>query len=167
MVAARATSQPVLSLADLSAQMRDRCSRLDVLDAADPLSNVRAVFSWTCVGPSGPAARMFRLLGIHPGPDIAAAAAASLCGVPVAESRLLPASRHHGNYLCLTGRWDEFATANRSALAAARRLGDQQMQARAHRRLGHALAQMGSGHSGHTHLHQALRLFEAVGDDVG
>ena len=30
---------------------------------------------------------MFRLLGLHPGPDISAAAAASLAGVPVAAAR--------------------------------------------------------------------------------
>jgi tetratricopeptide (TPR) repeat protein len=34
------------------------------------------------------AARMFRLLGLHPGPDISAAAAASLAGVPVAAARV-------------------------------------------------------------------------------
>ena len=34
------------------------------------------------------AARMFRLLGLHPGPDISAAAAASLAGVPVAQARV-------------------------------------------------------------------------------
>jgi tetratricopeptide (TPR) repeat protein len=31
---------------------------------------------------------MFRLLGLHPGPDISAAAAASLAGVPVAQARV-------------------------------------------------------------------------------
>src|SRR5262249_42336887 len=35
----------------------------------------------------GPAARMFRLLGIHPGPNITAAAAASLAALPLAGAR--------------------------------------------------------------------------------
>src|SRR5205814_3579695 len=34
-------------------------------------------------------ALMFRLLGLHPGPDITATAAASLAGVPPAEARRL------------------------------------------------------------------------------
>jgi len=34
---------------------------------------------------SDPAARVFRLLGIHPGPNISLAAAASLAGIPPAR----------------------------------------------------------------------------------
>src|SRR5262249_14950085 len=34
-----------------------------------------------------PAARMFRLLGVHPGPDISAAAAASLTGSSLSQAR--------------------------------------------------------------------------------
>src|SRR5262249_7142610 len=35
------------------------------------------------------AARLFRLLSVHPGPDITAAAAASLAGIPAADTRPL------------------------------------------------------------------------------
>jgi hypothetical protein len=36
-----------------------------------------------------PAAALFRLLGIHPGPDISAPAAASLAGLEIAQARKL------------------------------------------------------------------------------
>ena len=50
-------------------------------------ASVRAVFSWSYESLTGPAARMFRLLGAHPGPDITAPAAASLAAVPLAQAR--------------------------------------------------------------------------------
>ena len=54
--------------------------RLDALETGDPAASVRAVFSWSYRQLSGAAARMFRLLGLHPGPDITVPAAASLAG---------------------------------------------------------------------------------------
>lgn len=86
-VAVRAASSPGLALSSLAGQLRDMRGRLDVLDAEDPASSVRAVFSWSYQNLSGPAARMFRLLGVHPGPDISAPAAASLAGTPSARAR--------------------------------------------------------------------------------
>jgi tetratricopeptide (TPR) repeat protein len=41
----------------------------------------------SCRQLSDPAARMFRLLGLHPGPDISAPAAASLAGITVPQAR--------------------------------------------------------------------------------
>ncbi len=58
----------------------DAAGRLDALDAGDPAASVRAVFSWSYRQLSAAAARMFRLLGLHPGPDISVPAAASLAG---------------------------------------------------------------------------------------
>jgi DNA-binding SARP family transcriptional activator/tetratricopeptide (TPR) repeat protein len=54
---------------------------LDGLTGDDQLASVRAVLSWSCDAMTEQAARMFRLLSVHPGPDISAAAAASLAGV--------------------------------------------------------------------------------------
>jgi tetratricopeptide (TPR) repeat protein len=48
---------------------------------------VRAVFSWSVRQLSGEVARMFRLLGLHPGPDITAAATASLASQDEPEVR--------------------------------------------------------------------------------
>ena len=45
-------------------------------------ANVRAVMSWSYQQLDAAAARLFRLLGLHAGPDISAAAAASLAGLP-------------------------------------------------------------------------------------
>jgi tetratricopeptide (TPR) repeat protein/transcriptional regulator with XRE-family HTH domain len=87
-VAARAASQPGRSVADLAGQLRDTQNRLDLLDAGDPVTDVRAVFSWSYQHLTAPAARMFRLLGgAHPGPDISVPAAASLAGVPLQQAR--------------------------------------------------------------------------------
>jgi tetratricopeptide (TPR) repeat protein/transcriptional regulator with XRE-family HTH domain len=85
--AARAAARPSLPLATLAAELRDAASRLDALDAGDPAASVRAVFSWSVRQLSLAAARMFRLLGLHPGPDISALGAASLAGVPLAQAR--------------------------------------------------------------------------------
>jgi DNA-binding SARP family transcriptional activator len=88
--AARAAARPGFSLADLANELADSAGRLDALDAGDPGSSVRAVFTWSTRQLSGQAARMFRLLGLHPGPDITAPAAASLAAITEADAcRLL------------------------------------------------------------------------------
>jgi len=55
----------------------------------DATADARAVLSWSYHLLAEPAARLFRLLGLHPGPDISVAAAASLAGVPAPEARRL------------------------------------------------------------------------------
>jgi DNA-binding SARP family transcriptional activator/tetratricopeptide (TPR) repeat protein len=87
--AARAASAPGLPLAALAADLRDAGGRLDALDAGHAAANVRAVFSSSYRQLDAPAARMFRLLGLHPGPDAGAAAAASMAAVPLREARRL------------------------------------------------------------------------------
>jgi DNA-binding SARP family transcriptional activator/tetratricopeptide (TPR) repeat protein len=88
-VAARAAARPPLSLAELARELADVRGRLDALDAGDPAASVRAVFSWSCQQLSGSAARMFRLLGLHAGPDISVPAAASLAGLAPCRARTL------------------------------------------------------------------------------
>jgi DNA-binding SARP family transcriptional activator len=88
--AARAAAHPGFSLAALAAELRDARGRLDALSTGEDTADVRAVFSWSYQDLPVPAARMFRLLGLHPGPDITAQAAASLADLTVPEaSRLL------------------------------------------------------------------------------
>jgi DNA-binding SARP family transcriptional activator/tetratricopeptide (TPR) repeat protein len=107
--AARAAARPGLPLAALAAQLRDAHHRLDALDAGDPAASVRAVFSWSCRQLSPAAVRLFRLLGLHPGPDITAPAAASLAGCDraAAHGLLAELTRAHlltepvpGRYAC-------------------------------------------------------------------
>ncbi len=85
--AARAADRPGFSLASLAAELRGSHGRLNALDTGDPAVSVRKVFSWSYRGLSHPAQRMFRLLGLHPGPDISEAASASLVGVALDEAR--------------------------------------------------------------------------------
>jgi DNA-binding SARP family transcriptional activator/Tfp pilus assembly protein PilF/DNA-binding XRE family transcriptional regulator len=88
-VAARAATQPELPLAGLAADLRHPHDRLDTLSTGDPGTDVRSVFSWSYRQLSGPAGRLFRLLGVHPGPDLSVSAAASLAGIPPALVRPL------------------------------------------------------------------------------
>ena len=86
-VAARAAARPGFRLAALSAELAGGDARLDALETADTTSSVREVFSWSYRQLSQPATRMFRLLGLHPGPDITVAAAASLGGTGRTQAR--------------------------------------------------------------------------------
>jgi DNA-binding SARP family transcriptional activator/tetratricopeptide (TPR) repeat protein len=82
----RAAGRPKRPLTELAAELHDARGRLDALEAGDAVTNVRAVLSWSYDQLSEPAARMFRLLGVHPGPDISLSAAASLAGLPRADA---------------------------------------------------------------------------------
>ena len=88
-VAARAVSAPAEPLASLAAELRDAGSGLDALEPDDAASDLRRVFSWSYQALTRPTARLFRLLGGIPGPDIAEPALASLAGLPVARVRPL------------------------------------------------------------------------------
>ena len=284
--AVRAASSPSLALTSLTEQLRDMRGRLDALDADDPGSSIRAVFSWSYQNLSGPAARMFRLLGTHPGPDISLPAAASLAGVPCTQARRILAEltgthlltqdargryafhdllrayamaeaqgREHqaeqleamhrmfdhylhtawaasillcpgrdptfvlagtrsgtqpesitdggraltwfeaehqvllavitqaaaagfdahawqlpwalADYFSRRGHWQDQITTQRTALAAARHLGDRAAQARAHHGLGCAQSVSSAGRAGHAHLAKALRLYRELEDQLG
>jgi DNA-binding SARP family transcriptional activator/tetratricopeptide (TPR) repeat protein len=86
-----ATSQPDRSLADVAAELADRQERLELLDAGgDPYAAVHAVFSWSIQHLPEQAARTFRRLGLHPGPDLDQYVAAALTGLePGAARRML------------------------------------------------------------------------------
>ncbi|MET8140807.1 tetratricopeptide repeat protein [Sphaerisporangium sp. NPDC005288] len=74
-------------LPELVAELRTASNRLDLLEVAgDPLSSVRAVFSWSYRTLPEPVASMFRRLGAHPGPDIEPGAAAVLTGCSTGEA---------------------------------------------------------------------------------
>jgi DNA-binding SARP family transcriptional activator/tetratricopeptide (TPR) repeat protein len=84
-VASRAAVNPGVQLAALAAELRATERRLDGLNADDV--NVRGAFSWSYGHLGSEAARTFRLLAVHPGPDLTAAAAASLTGAPPERAR--------------------------------------------------------------------------------
>jgi DNA-binding SARP family transcriptional activator/tetratricopeptide (TPR) repeat protein len=80
-VAARAESLPAFPLAAIASELRDARRRLDALDGGEASIDARAAFSWSYEQLPAATATMFRLLGLHPGPDITEAAAASLAGI--------------------------------------------------------------------------------------
>ena len=84
---ARATSRPGALLSDLAAELADARDRLDALRTGDASTDLRAVFSWSVDKLSAPAARAFRLLSLHPGPDISVPAAASLIAATLSQTR--------------------------------------------------------------------------------
>jgi DNA-binding SARP family transcriptional activator/tetratricopeptide (TPR) repeat protein len=284
-VAARAATHPEFPLAALAGQLREARDGLDGFDGGDTATDVRAVFSWSYRRLGAAAARLFRLLGLHPGPDAGVGAAASLAGVPVTRARaplaelarahlvtehtpgryafhdllrayaaelahgadsdadrrsaihrLLDHYLHtaraadlllypHGEPIALAsprdgvaaerltgpdqamawftaerpallaaieeaaraglllhacqlawtldvflqrrGHWHDRAATQRAALDAARRLGDRGAQARSHRNLGFADADLGRHDAAERHLNRALELSEAAGDLAG
>ncbi len=85
--AARAASRPAFPLSTLLAELRRSAGGLDAFDGRDPQASIRAVFSWSYQQLSGGTARLFRLLGLHPGPDISVPAAASLAGLDRSGAR--------------------------------------------------------------------------------
>jgi hypothetical protein len=282
-VAARAAVHAAHPLSTLARELREAREGLDPLAGDDTSTDVRTVFWCSYRTFDAPAARLFRLLGLHPGPEITADAAASLAGVPVpqARSRLADLAKAHlvseptvGRYalhdllrayavelahthdtgaerqaashrmfdhylhtahaaalyphgdkptpaparpgvspetltahdeasawfttehsvlmavltdavnagfhrhacqlagalftfLHQHGRWHDRITTQHIALDAARRLGDPAEQARAHRRLGLASADLGQYDDARRHLDRALHLCTELGDLVG
>ena len=97
--AARAAASPGFPLAHLAAEMREVGQVLDPFESDDAATDVRAVFSWSHRALSTDAARLFRMLGLHPGPDIAVGAAASLAGIAPDRARALLAELTRGHLL--------------------------------------------------------------------
>jgi tetratricopeptide (TPR) repeat protein len=88
-VAARAAVRLHVRLHLLADELRNTQQRWETLTGDDPTTDVRTVFSWSYQALTPDAARLFRLLGLHPGPDIAAPAVASLAGLPATVVRPL------------------------------------------------------------------------------
>ncbi|HEX6686783.1 MAG TPA: BTAD domain-containing putative transcriptional regulator [Candidatus Limnocylindrales bacterium] len=87
-VAARAATRPGFPLSAFAGELVSG-PPLDALSISDPATDVRAVFSWSYKALAQPAARLFRLLGLHPGPDIGLDAAANLARLPIPQTRRL------------------------------------------------------------------------------
>jgi DNA-binding SARP family transcriptional activator/Tfp pilus assembly protein PilF len=96
-VAARAVLNPDTPLRAIAAALRAVQGTLDGFADQDPSIDVRAIFSWSYRQLTPPAARLFRLIALHPAPDLSVAAAASLGGLAPArtESLLRDLARAH------------------------------------------------------------------------
>lgn len=88
-VASRAVINPSFPLSALATELTEVQTPLDAFGGPDPASDLRAVFSWSYRTLSADAARLFRLIGLHPGPHVTTAAAASLAGAPIGAIRRL------------------------------------------------------------------------------
>ncbi|MBE1489019.1 ATP-binding protein [Plantactinospora soyae] len=89
--AERAASRPFMPLQELIRDLRDESALWDALTAEDDeeADAVRTVFAWSYRALPDGAARLFRLLGLHPGPDFSTEAAGALCGASGPEVRQL------------------------------------------------------------------------------
>ena len=281
--AAHAVMRPGFPLAALTSEFRSR--GLDLLETGDPATTIRTVFYRSYQHLSDDTARVFRLLGLLPGPDISVLAAASLTGMPIekvysaldelarahlAEEHLPGRFKFHdllrayaaerarqldsvadrraavhrvldhylhtavaaavrfnpfrtalqlaplqagvvlasvpdreqalawleaeapvllpltcyadvngfheyawqipwalAAYFHRRGRWGDYVTTQRTALAAAQRLGDNRALAHANYQLGHAHAYRGEFDAADPHIRQALELFRDLGDRAG
>jgi tetratricopeptide (TPR) repeat protein/transcriptional regulator with XRE-family HTH domain len=82
-----AIARPQVSLAELAAELADQQRQLDLLDAGgDQATAVQTVFSWSDRRLDPAEARAFRLLSLHPGPDIDAYAMAALTATTPQEA---------------------------------------------------------------------------------
>ncbi|MGW3961416.1 ATP-binding protein [Amycolatopsis sp. NPDC005003] len=89
--AERAASRPWMPLTELIRNLRDESRLWDELAASsgEEYDGVRAVFAWSYRSFSPEAARMFRVLGLHPTAEFGTSIAAEAAGVPVTTARYL------------------------------------------------------------------------------
>ncbi|WP_063737634.1 AfsR/SARP family transcriptional regulator [Kitasatospora phosalacinea] len=88
-VAARGALDPTFPLSAFADDLRAADNRLDALTTFDAGTDPRTVFSCSYRALDEPAARLFRLLALHPGPDATAPAVASLTALPLPRARHL------------------------------------------------------------------------------
>jgi tetratricopeptide (TPR) repeat protein/transcriptional regulator with XRE-family HTH domain len=87
--AAQSAQRATTAVATITSEIKAHQVPLDSLETGDLATSPRVVFSWSYRLLTESAARLFRLLSLHPGADISDAAAASLCGNSVNQTRHL------------------------------------------------------------------------------
>ena len=85
--AARAATVPHFPLAAIATELREASRALDPFQSGDSATDVRSVFSWSYRALSPGTAGLFRLLGLHAGPDFSLAIAASLAAMAPERAR--------------------------------------------------------------------------------
>jgi DNA-binding SARP family transcriptional activator len=106
-VAARITTEPSVSLASIADEMLAACDALDALSGGDHRADVRVVISWSYAVLSPDAARLFRLMSIHPDAEMGLPAIASVGTVTISEARRLVAELATANLVTIvdSGRY--------------------------------------------------------------
>lgn len=88
LAAERIAIHPDFTMEILAADLVEERARLDALAASDDADTaVRAVFSWSYRNLDSAEALMFRVLGLHAGPEVDIGAAAALGNIPVEHAR--------------------------------------------------------------------------------
>ncbi|MER6088571.1 ATP-binding protein [Streptomyces bluensis] len=89
--AERAASHPHMRLDDLISDLRDESALWDALSTGidDEAEAIRSVFTWSYRALPAHSARLFRLLGLHPGPEFSLPAAAALGELTLSRARQL------------------------------------------------------------------------------
>ncbi|MGW3353644.1 ATP-binding protein [Nonomuraea rubra] len=127
-VAARAATRPRFPLAALAGELRE---------SLDALNGIRSAFSCSHQALSSAAARMFRMLSLHPGPDLSVAAAGSLAGVTARQARMALTELADGHLITehLPGRYAMHDLLRAYAMEAAHACDSEEERARATRRM--------------------------------
>ena len=105
--AARLATSPGMTVAELVEELGDEQQRLAALATADANVSVEAALSLSYRTLPAPAARLFMLLGLHPGPNISVHAAAALGAATTTAARqaLAALARCHLAYQARPGRF--------------------------------------------------------------
>ncbi len=96
-----AVARPAVPLADLAAELA--ADRLNGLDAGEDRADVRAVFSWSLRRLPHNTTEVFALIGLHPGDDLDAHAAAALTGTTAGQARRALGRLHRAGLLQAAG----------------------------------------------------------------
>ncbi|MET8977359.1 BTAD domain-containing putative transcriptional regulator [Streptomyces sp. NPDC004539] len=88
-VGASASARPEWSLASIAENLRETRGSLTGFTGGGPATDPRTAFSWSYDALTAGAARAFRLLALHPGPETSTATAAALLGLPLRDVRPL------------------------------------------------------------------------------
>jgi DNA-binding SARP family transcriptional activator/Tfp pilus assembly protein PilF len=100
-VAARITTDRSVSLASIADEMLAACDALDALSGGDHRADVRVVISWSYAVLSPDAARLFRLMSIHPDAEMGLPAIASVGAVTIPKARQLVAELATANLVTI------------------------------------------------------------------
>jgi tetratricopeptide (TPR) repeat protein len=88
--ASKVAAHPHATVDEVVTELADRHNRLNLLSGdGDEHSAVRKVFDWSYQRLPAEQARLFRCLGLHPGPDLSLAAAAAAAELDTRATRLL------------------------------------------------------------------------------
>jgi tetratricopeptide (TPR) repeat protein len=99
--AEQAVARPAVPLAKIVAELA--ADRLEGLDAGEDRADVRAVFSWSVRQLPDDEAGAFALIGLHPGADLDAHAAAALTGTSPAQARRVLGRLHRASLVQAAG----------------------------------------------------------------